>query len=82
MGMHFTTSIPRDAYMKNDIPVAGCAYQAGTAWVRDRSATSVLDTNCKAHEVDNLYVVDTGFFLEHRRGEPGADRDAQCTSGR
>jgi len=25
-------------------------------------ATSVLDVNCKAHEVDNLYVVDTSFF--------------------
>ena len=25
-------------------------------------ATSVLDANCKAHELDNLYVVDTSFF--------------------
>ena len=25
-------------------------------------ATSVLDENCKAHELDNLYVVDTSFF--------------------
>ena len=25
-------------------------------------ATSVLDVNCKAHELDNLYVVDTSFF--------------------
>ena len=25
-------------------------------------ATSVLDTDCKAHELDNLYVVDTSFF--------------------
>jgi choline dehydrogenase-like flavoprotein len=22
----------------------------------------VLDANCKAHELDNLYVVDTSFF--------------------
>jgi choline dehydrogenase-like flavoprotein len=22
----------------------------------------VLDANCRAHEVDNLYVVDTSFF--------------------
>jgi choline dehydrogenase-like flavoprotein len=22
----------------------------------------VLDTKCKAHELDNLYVVDTSFF--------------------
>ena len=25
-------------------------------------ATSVLDRNCRAHEVDNLYVVDGSFF--------------------
>ena len=25
-------------------------------------ATSVLDTDCRAHELDNLYVVDTSFF--------------------
>jgi choline dehydrogenase-like flavoprotein len=24
---------------------------------------SVLDVNCKAHELDNLYVVDTSFFV-------------------
>ena len=23
----------------------------------------MLDVNCKAHELDNLYVVDTSFFL-------------------
>ena len=26
------------------------------------AATSVLDTDCKTHELDNLYVVDTSFF--------------------
>ena len=30
--------------------------------LRHRPATSVLDVNCKAHELDNLYVVDTSFF--------------------
>jgi GMC oxidoreductase len=29
---------------------------------RGRPATSVLDVNCKAHELDNLYVVDTSVF--------------------
>ena len=24
--------------------------------------TSALDVNCRAHDVDNLYVVDTSFF--------------------
>jgi choline dehydrogenase-like flavoprotein len=54
--------IHRFAYMKNDIPVAGCAHQAGTARFGADPATSVLNTDCKAHEVDNLYVVDTSVF--------------------
>jgi choline dehydrogenase-like flavoprotein len=54
--------IHRFAYMKTDIPAAGCAHQAGTARFGTDPATSVLDVNCKAHELDNLYVVDTSFF--------------------
>jgi len=54
--------VHRFAYMKNEIPVAGCAHQAGTVRFGADPATSVLDTNCRAHEVDNLYVVDTSFF--------------------
>jgi choline dehydrogenase-like flavoprotein len=52
----------RFAYMKNSIPIAGCAHQAGTCRFGTDSATSVLDTNCKAHELDNLYAVDTSVF--------------------
>jgi choline dehydrogenase-like flavoprotein len=62
LGMHPHHLIPRDVYMKNDIPVAGCAHQAGTIRFGTDPATSVLDTDCKAHELDNLYVVDTSFF--------------------
>jgi choline dehydrogenase-like flavoprotein len=54
--------IKRFAYMKNEIPVAGCAHQAGTCRFGVDPADSVLDVDCKAHEVDNLYVVDTSFF--------------------
>ena len=54
--------VPRFAYMKNDIPVAGVAHQAGTCRFGSDPATSVLDTNCRAHELDNLYVVDTSFY--------------------
>jgi choline dehydrogenase-like flavoprotein len=52
----------RFAYMKNDIPVAGCAHQAGTCRFGTDPATSVLNVDCRAHEVDNLYVVDTSVF--------------------
>jgi choline dehydrogenase-like flavoprotein len=54
--------IHRFAYMKNDIPVAGCAHQAGTCRFGTDPATSVLNADCRAHEVDNLYVVDTSVF--------------------
>ncbi len=54
--------IPRNLYMKNEIDIGGVAHQAGTCRFGDDPATSVLDTNCKAHELDNLYVVDTSFF--------------------
>ena len=49
--------------MRNDIALAGCAHQAGTCRFGDDPATSVLDRDCKAHELDNLYVVDTSFFV-------------------
>jgi len=41
---------------------ADVAHQAGTCRFGTDPATSVLDVNCKAHELDNLYVVDTSFF--------------------
>jgi choline dehydrogenase-like flavoprotein len=62
IGMHHDHLLPRHAYLKNDIPVAGCAHQAGTCRFGADPATSVLNTDCRAHEVDNLYVVDTSFF--------------------
>src|SRR4051794_25104504 len=62
LGMHPHHLIPRDVYMKNDVPVAGCAHQAGTVRFGTDPETSVLDPDCKAHELDNLYVVDTSFF--------------------
>jgi choline dehydrogenase-like flavoprotein len=52
----------RFAYLKTDIPVAGCAHQAGTVRFGSDPATSVLNSDCRAHELDNLYVVDTSFF--------------------
>jgi choline dehydrogenase-like flavoprotein len=61
-GMEADHLIPRHAYLKNDIPVAGVAHQAGTCRFGTDPRTSVLDVNCRAHEVDNLYVVDTSFF--------------------
>ncbi len=62
LGMHPHHLLPRHAYLRSEIPVAGCAHQAGTCRFGTDPATSVLDVNCRAHELDNLYVVDTSFF--------------------
>jgi choline dehydrogenase-like flavoprotein len=61
LGM-FEHLIHRNLYMKNEIGIGGVAHQAGTCRFGTDPKTSVLDTNCKAHELDNLYVADTSFF--------------------
>jgi choline dehydrogenase-like flavoprotein len=33
-------------------------------------ATSALDLNCKMHELDNLYVVDSSFFVSSTAVNP------------
>jgi choline dehydrogenase-like flavoprotein len=45
------------------LPLYGTAHQLGTVRFGKDPATSVLDPWCKAHELDNLYVVDTSFFV-------------------
>jgi choline dehydrogenase-like flavoprotein len=54
--------LSKNFYLDMSIPLAGCAHQAGTCRFGTDPATSVLDVNCKAHELDNLYVADTSFF--------------------
>jgi choline dehydrogenase-like flavoprotein len=44
------------------IPLAGVAHQNGTIRFGHDPKTSALDMNCKAHDLDNLYVVDGSFF--------------------
>lgn len=39
-----------------------CSHQHGTTRMGDDSDTSVVNAQCQAHEVDNLYVVDGGPF--------------------
>jgi len=51
-----------NAYIGKRIPLAGVAHQNGTLRFGRNARTSVLDINCKAHDLDNLYVVDASFF--------------------
>jgi len=54
--------LDRSLYLGKDIPIGGTAHQAGTARFGTDPASSVLDLDCKAHELDNLYVADASFF--------------------
>jgi choline dehydrogenase-like flavoprotein len=52
----------RNVFIGQQIPLAGVAHQNGTVRFGHDPLTSALDINCKAHDVDNLYVVDGSFF--------------------
>jgi choline dehydrogenase-like flavoprotein len=54
--------IDKRLYLGKDVPIGGTAHQAGTMRFGEDPATSVLDLDCRAHEIDNLYVVDASFF--------------------
>ncbi len=52
----------RSLYLGKNIPIGGTAHQAGTARFGTDPTSSVLDLDCKAHDLDNLYVADASFF--------------------
>jgi choline dehydrogenase-like flavoprotein len=54
--------IPNTIARDERIPIAGVAHQCGTVRFGTDPTTSALDIDCKAHDLDNLYVVDTSFF--------------------
>ena len=54
--------VERQFYIKSEMSIAAVGHQAGTCRFGSDPATSVLDLNCKTHELDNLYVVDTSFM--------------------
>jgi choline dehydrogenase-like flavoprotein len=54
--------ISRNLFVGQRIPLAGVAHQNGTVRFGADPGSSALDRDCKAWEVDNLYVVDGSFF--------------------
>ena len=60
---HANTSVPLHAYFKKRIPIEGVGHQNGTCRMGTDPQTSVLDPQCKAHDLDNLYVVDASCFV-------------------
>ncbi|NES68029.1 MAG: GMC family oxidoreductase, partial [Okeania sp. SIO2D1] len=49
-------------YPRGEVPIEVVANQCGTCRFGEDPKTSVLDINCRTHDVDNLYVVDSSFF--------------------
>jgi choline dehydrogenase-like flavoprotein len=61
LGCH-ETAVPSWSILDQRIPLAGNAHQCGTVRFGHDRCSSALDVNCRAHDLDNLYVVDTSFF--------------------
>ncbi|WP_406065339.1 GMC family oxidoreductase [Streptomyces sp. NBC_01077] len=62
LGMHEQHLLSRSIYLHKGMPIGATAHQAGTVRFGTDPAASALDVDCKAHDLDNLYVVDTSFF--------------------
>jgi choline dehydrogenase-like flavoprotein len=60
----------RNLFVGQQIPLAGVAHQNGTIRFGRDPKTSALDVNCKAHDLDNLYVVDGSFFASSAAVNP------------
>ncbi len=58
-------------FLSKRMPLAAVAHQVGTCRFGEDPKTSVLDLNCKAHDHDNLYVVDGSFFPSVGAVNPG-----------
>ncbi|MGW4392208.1 GMC oxidoreductase [Streptomyces sp. NPDC004685] len=62
LGMHEHHLLDHSIYLHKGMPIGATAHQAGTVRFGDDPKSSALDVDCKAHDLDNLYVVDTSFF--------------------
>lgn len=58
------------AQMDKILPIYGTAHQCGTLRMGEDPKTSVVDKNCKAHEIANLYVADTSVFVSSAAVNP------------
>ena len=55
--------LPRRLHLTKDMPIGATAHQLGTIRFGRDPRTSALDLACKAHDLDNPYVVDASFFV-------------------
>jgi choline dehydrogenase-like flavoprotein len=62
--------VGRHSYLGGKLGVSAVAHQNGTTRFGTDPVTSVLDVNCRLHDVDNTYVVDSGFFVSSSAVNP------------
>jgi choline dehydrogenase-like flavoprotein len=60
----------RSLYYHKTFPLRWVAHQCGTCRFGTDPKTSVLDVNCRTHDIDNLYVVDGSFFPSNIGSNP------------
>jgi choline dehydrogenase-like flavoprotein len=63
--------LPYGLRLDRRIPLAGTAHQCGTLRFGDDAATSILNRDCRAHELENLYVADASVFPSSSAVNPG-----------
>ncbi|MEH2202323.1 GMC family oxidoreductase [Nostoc sp.] len=63
-------ALPFSLYPRTNLPEEAVAHQCGTCRFGTDPKTSVLDINCRTHDVDNLYVVDSSFFPSNSGANP------------
>jgi choline dehydrogenase-like flavoprotein len=71
-------SVGYDAILTQRFDISMNSHQCGTVVAGDDPATSVLDPWCRAHDVENLWVVDGGFFPSSAAMNPALTIAAQA----
>jgi choline dehydrogenase-like flavoprotein len=64
------TVLPGYHYLGGRLGINAVAHQNGTVRFGTDPAASALDVNCKLHELDNVYVVDSSFFVSSTAVNP------------
>jgi choline dehydrogenase-like flavoprotein len=71
-------SVGYDAILTQHFDIGMNSHQCGTVVAGRDPATSVLDPWCRAHDVENLWVVDGGFFPSSAAMNPALTIAAQA----
>jgi choline dehydrogenase-like flavoprotein len=58
------------SYRGGRLGIGGVAHQNGTIRFGTDATTSALDLNCKLHDLDNVYVADSSFFVSSTAVNP------------